>query len=666
LIFHFPFRHQVQGAPQPIASLVSGERATVVGQITEVRLSRRRFRPTVSAGLEDDTGWCGLRWFNAPFMADRLGAMDWVRVHGTVRSIDGTPQFANPRIEPYDPATAPSTGPTAPADTERIEPVYRTTDKLPSRVIAGAVRAVLQPALREIDELFDDAYLGARSLARRRSAIERYHWPKSLDDVPIARHRIAYDELFLMQLAIALKRNHALTIERAIPLPSSDEIDKRIRRRFPFPLTAAQDRCVREITASLARPHPMNRLLQGDVGSGKTVVALYAALVAVANGQQCAILAPTEILAAQHFRNVEQYLEGSRVRRVLLTGRTNPSEREAALAAIERGAMDLVIGTQALLEKDVTFDSLAVVIVDEQHKFGVAQRGTIRSRGPANRLPHYLVMSATPIPRTLSMTVFGDLDVSVIDMLPPGRRPVQTLWAGPDDYADMWAIVRDRIAAGDQAYIVYPLVEESEAMPLRAATREVKTIAEKILPEARVALLHGKMTGRQKRDVMRQFASGEVQVLVATTVIEVGVDVANATVMVVQHADRYGLAALHQLRGRVGRGDKRGYCLLLADDAGPIAQRRLSILCETTDGFRIAEEDLRIRGPGEILGTQQHGWPELKVANLADDTELLDTARRDALEIIRNDPALTDPQHAALRRELIARFRHRLAWIDAA
>jgi len=622
-----------------------------------------RFPSAVFALVEDDTGECEIRWFNAPYMADRLESMRGalVRVHGQVRASRRGAQFVNPRIE--------QAGPSVPAvarEGERLEPVYRAVENLPSRAIAAAVRACLPQALQEIEELFDDPYLAARRLARRRSAVERYHQPRSLDDIPIARRRIAYDELFLMQLAIALKRARALRSERAVPLPSSDEIDRRIRRRFPFPLTSAQDRAVREIVADLARLRPMNRLLQGDVGSGKTVVALYAALVAVANRQQCAIMAPTEVLAEQHFRNVEKYLAGSQVRRVLLTGRTAARTRAQAIRAVAAGEMDLVIGTQALLEKDVSFSSLALVIVDEQHKFGVAQRGTIRARAAENVMPHYLVMSATPIPRTLSMTVFGDLDVSIIDELPPGRQKVRTLWVGPDRYEEAWRLVRERLAAGEQAFIVYPLVEETEAMPLRAATKEVERIARDVLPGVPVELLHGKMPGRKKQEVMHRFVSGRTRVLVATTVVEVGVDVPNATVMVIQHADRYGLAALHQLRGRVGRGDRPACCLLMADAAGGLAARRLSILCQTTDGFRIAEEDLRLRGPGEILGTQQHGWPELRVADLVADADLLDLARRDALELVRKDPGLTDPRHAALRRELLARFRHRLAWVDVA
>lgn len=666
LVAHFPFRHQIQGAPQPIDTLEEGQRATIVGRVVHVQASGGRWRSrggSVVAEVADDTGSCEVRWFHALYMADRLQTMGLVRLHGEVRrNRRGTAQFINPRIEPADSSSPAAAVPAA----ARLEPVYRAVDGLPSRAIAQAVRACLPEALHAIEEYLDDAFLSPRRLARRRSATERYHFPRALDDIPIARRRLAYDELFLMQLAIAMKRHRAAALDRAIPLPSSPEIDRRIRRRFPFALTTAQDRAIAEITADLARPRPMNRLLQGDVGSGKTVVALYAALVAVAGRKQAAIMAPTEVLATQHFRNVEKYLANSQVRRVLLTGQTPKSARARMVDAIARGEMDLVIGTQALLERDVAFRSLSLVIVDEQHKFGVAQRGTIRGRGVTDVMPHYLVMSATPIPRTLSMTVFGDLDISVIDELPPGRQPVTTRWMGPDRYEEAWDLVRRRLDAGEQAFVVYPLVEESDTMPLRAATAESKRIAAEVLPGARVELLHGKMAGRTKQDVMRRFAAGEIQILVSTTVIEVGVDVPAATVMVVQHADRYGLAALHQLRGRVGRGDRPAYCLLLADEAEGVAARRLGILCQTTDGFRIAEEDLRIRGPGEILGTQQHGWPELKVANLVTDDDLLDLARRDALELVRSDPTLRDPRHAALRRELLLRFRHRLAWLDIA
>jgi len=660
LVWYFPFRHQVQGAPRPIESLVEGEPATVVGRLLHVEVEGRWNRRVVAA-VADHSGRCELVWFNAPYVADRLESLvrRRVRVHGRVRCHDGLPQFINPRID-----EAETSGGMAAA--ERIEPVYRATEKLPSRLIATVISNALPKALAEIEEFFDEAHLSARRLARRRSAIERYHHPERLEDIPAARRRIAYDELFLMQLAIALKRHRSLTMDRAVPLPSSEEIDRRIRRRFPFTLTRAQDRAIAEIVTDLARPRPMNRLLQGDVGSGKTVVALYAALVAVANRHQVAIMAPTEVLAEQHFRNVEKYLAGSRVRRALLTGRSTPKPRREALAATARGDLDLVIGTQALLERDVTFRSLALVIVDEQHKFGVVQRGTIRARAGESCLPHYLVMSATPIPRTLSMTVFGDLDVSVLDELPPGRQKTTTLWFGPDRAEAAWNLVRERLAAGEQAYIVYPLVEESEVMPLRAAVAEAERIAREVLPGVSVGLLHGRMAARRKREVMQQFASGRIRVLVATTVIEVGVDVPNATVMVIQHADRYGLAALHQLRGRVGRGERPAWCILMTDEVGDLAARRLAVLCETTDGFRIAEEDLRLRGPGEVLGTQQHGWPELRVADLVADAELLELARRDALDLVRRDPRLSEPRHAAIRRELVARFRHRMAWLDVA
>ncbi|MCL2329949.1 MAG: DNA helicase RecG, partial [Phycisphaerae bacterium] len=386
------------------------------------------------------------------------------------------------------------------------------------------------------------------------------------------------------------------------------------------------------------------------------------------------------VLAAQHFASMDRYLAGSRVRRCLLTGKTSPAQRRDYLAAIEAGNMDLIVGTQALLESRVKFGRLGLVIVDEQHKFGVSQRATLRgasatatgaakstasrsTASPVVSVPHYLVMTATPIPRTLSMTVFGDLDVSTINQLPPGRQSIVTKWVRPKDEHAAWTEVRRRIAQGDQVYVVYPLVEESEAIDLKAATLEVHHVANDLLPGARVGLLHGRMKNAEKQAVMHEFAKGKLDVLVATTVIEVGIDVPNATVMVVQHAERYGLSALHQLRGRVGRGSKPSICLLFSDAVGEVAKQRLTILCETTNGVRIAEEDLKIRGPGELLGTRQHGWPEFRVANLIDDAELLLQARDDAAEVLRADPQLLQ-KYRALRTELRLRFRDKVAFID--
>jgi len=661
LIEHYPFRYEHQPPGKPIGELELGEKATVVGQVTAVRTTGSFRNPTVRATVQDGTGRCHVVWFNARWLQGRLHAGQTVRLHGKVSRFGSLARLTNPKLDLLEDDEA-----QAAVRMERFLPVYPATAELPSTWIARIIRAALPQVLDQIEEFFDAGFRQTRHLAPRRTAVERIHQPTRWDDVRLARRRLAYDELFLMQLGILLKRNHLRSTTQGPPIRVSPEIDRRIRRRFPFELTAAQTRAVEQIVADLQGPAPMNRLLQGDVGSGKTVVALYAALAAVANRYQAAILAPTEILAEQHFANIETYLAGSRVRRALLTGALSRQRREAIRKQMADGQLDLVVGTHALLQEEVQFRSLGLVVVDEQHKFGVLQRAAIRRKSPQGYLPHYLVMTATPIPRTLAMTVFGDLDVSIIDSLPPGRQPVHTRLVRPEDVPAAWQFVRSRLAAGEQAFVVYPLVAESESIPLQAATSEMERLQRDIFGEFRVGLVHGQMKPADRDAVMERFRTGQIHVLVATTVVEVGVDVPNATVMVIQHADRYGLSQLHQLRGRIGRGNRPGYCLLMSDSNEQRAMQRLRVLCQTTDGFRIAEEDLRLRGPGELLGTRQHGLPALKIANLATDIELLLLARRDAGEMIRRDPQLRDPAHAPLRRALMGRYKHTLPLIDVA
>ena len=668
LIQHFPFRYEDQGPPQRIDTLRLDEPATIIGVVDQVRWQGgfgRQVKSTLRATISDGTGRARITWFNAPHMRQRLERGQVVRLYGKIGVENDLAHMANPRIEWLDPKADPASW-----HFGRLVPVYRATANLTSAQIARIVDHVLDEAVTAIEEPLPAELCRQRGLPPRAEAIRMLHRPTSLEETEPARRRLAYEELLLMQLAISLQRRWSAARARAPELPLTEKIDQRIRLRFPFSLTAAQNRVIRQIVADLARSRPMARLLQGDVGSGKTVVALYAALVTVANRHQCAILAPTEVLAAQHFAGIERYLVGSRVNRCLLTGQTPKARRDRLLADIAGGSMHLVVGTQALLESKVRFHSLGLLVVDEQHKFGLAQRAALRAsrrRGPQPQqvvIPHYLVMTATPIPRTLSMTVFGDLDVSIIDELPPGRRPVETRIVRPAEEGRAWAEARRRVAAGQQVYVVYPLVEESDALNLRAATVEVQRVDHELLPGARVGLLHGRMKKEEKQQVMAAFTAGRLDVLVSTTVIEVGVDVPNATVMIVQHAERYGLSALHQLRGRVGRGRESSICLLMTDSRGETANKRLQILCQSNDGFRIAEEDLRLRGPGELLGTRQHGWPEFRVANPVEDVDLLMQARDEAARIVREDPGLRRPEHVPLLAELRRWFRDKVAFLD--
>jgi len=658
LALHLPFRYEREPEACSVGELVLGEVCTVIGGVMSVRSHGGFRRPSIVAKVVDATGQCTARWFNAAWVRNQIAPGDTIRISGTVGDYRGRPQFVNPTLQVIgdeDDETV--------AARQRLLPVYRATEGLTSVQIARLLERTLPAVVDQVAEWFDDAHRQKRALPVRRTALQRAHQPIHLQDATVARRRLAYDELFLMQLAILRKRRLARSSVRGFPIANTDEIDRRICRRFPFKLTAAQRRAIDQIVADLATPIPMNRLLQGDVGAGKTVVALYAALLTVAHRYQVAIMAPTEILAEQHYRSIERYLVNSRVRTVLLVGGLSRADRTEHIERIGKGEVDLVIGTQALLERDVEFRRLGLVIIDEQHKFGVVQRAIIRSKATEGR-PHYLVMTATPIPRTLALTLFGDLDVSVIDALPPGRKPIRTRYVPPGDAEQAWAFVRERIEAGEQVFVVYPLVEESEAMPLAAATAEVDRLRADVFPGRRVGLLHGRMRSDEKDDIMRQFASGEIDVLAATTVVEVGIDVPNATVMVVQNAERFGLSQLHQLRGRIGRGSKPGYCLLMAQDPGDTARSRLSALVRTTDGFRIAEEDLLLRGPGDLMGGQrQHGF-DLRVADLIADVDLLTQARDDAAVLLAADPNLADPAHAVIRTELQRAMAGRFELID--
>jgi ATP-dependent DNA helicase RecG len=487
--------------------------------------------------------------------------------------------------------------------------------------------------------------------------------PPDEEKLAQAKRRLKYDELFLMQVGLALRRYKMQHFSTALPMNCTDEIDSRIRKRFPFLLTEDQNGAIAEIVADMGKPQPMNRLLQGDVGAGKTVVALYAALLAVANKTQVAIMAPTEILAGQHFLSIERYLKNSKVRRILITGGLTGKKRKELLNRISSGRIDIVVGTVALVQKDVEFAKLGLVVIDEQHKFGVHQRMLLRKQ----TTPHCLVMTATPIPRTLAMTVFGDLDVSVIKHSPPGRGAVITRWVDPQDRQKAYEFIRERLRARKQAYFVYPRIASvEEDAVVKAATDEWRNLARKVFPEFTVELLHGRMPSAKKQQIMSEFRKGKINVLVATIVVEVGMDVPNATIMVIEEADRFGLAQLHQLRGRIGRGEAKSYCFLFAETDREAAKSRLEIMTRSNDGFEIAEHDLRLRGPGELFSTRQHGLPDLKIANIIDDYELLIMARKNAFELVSEDPVLTKAEHKNIRQVLLARFGDSLGLADVA
>jgi ATP-dependent DNA helicase RecG len=513
--------------------------------------------------------------------------------------------------------------------------------------MGDSITEVLPPTVRQSNRLLD-----------RANAFQNIHFPETMERARQARRRLAFDELFFLELSLALKKSRRLEKADGITFPKANGLIRRLLDELSFELTAAQKRVLHQIRADMKRKEQMSRLLQGDVGSGKTVVALITMLIAVQNDYQAALMAPTEILAEQHAITLKTLLDKLGVRSVLLLGGMRKSFREKTLKAIKSGRAKIVVGTHALIQQGVSFDRLGLVVIDEQHRFGVIQRAALREKGAH---PDVLVMTATPIPRSLSMTIYGDLDVSVLDEMPPGRRPIKTEWFDDRQRQRAYRFLDDQMERGQQVYVVCPLVEQSEKLDLKAAEDMAQKLSQKVFPHRTVDLLHGRLAGREKEKRMTAFARGQVDLLVCTTVVEVGVDVSNATVMLVEHAERYGLAQLHQLRGRVGRGPEQSYCLLMASyPLSEDAKLRLQTLCRTNDGFEIAEVDLRLRGPGDIFGTRQHGLPELKVADLVGDVDLLRQARREAFRIVEQDPHLNHPQHQYLKEVLETSYGYRM------
>ncbi|MEO0629501.1 MAG: ATP-dependent DNA helicase RecG [Planctomycetota bacterium] len=654
LVAHLPHRHEREEPEAPIAELEPETLVSARGEITACRMAGFGKRSRFEAVLHDGTGRLDLVWFNAPYLRGKLHPGEHIRVQGKAKRYKNGLQIAMPRFEIIDPDDETGVEFRGSSDS-KLRPVYPASERVSSRAVELAVQRVLPIALPMIDDHLPESLRKERNLPSLREAYRMQHTPADEDEFAASRRRLAYDELLLMQLGVAMKRHHLRDTQRAPALRSSEAVHRRIRDRLPFELTKAQKRVVDELTSDLTRDVPTNRMIQGDVGSGKTMVALYAMLLAVESGHQAAMMAPTEILAEQHYESISRTLGSDGPRVELLTGAATEADRASILRRLAAGEIDMLIGTHALLTESVEFQSLALAVIDEQHRFGVQQRAQLRSKGEDSQglTPHVVVMTATPIPRTLSITLFGDLDVSVIDQLPPGRQPIETTTATPDDRAEVYQRVRDAIEAGDQAYVVVPAIDANSEIGLvgvRETTQELET---KLLTGVRIATVHGRLKRQTREHIMERFRRGLVDVLVATTVIEVGVDVPNATVMVVEQADRFGLAQLHQLRGRVGRGSKPSWCCLVSDPKTPDGAERLRVLTESRDGFRIAERDFEIRGPGEIFGARQSGLPPFRVADLIRDSELLALARRDAQEWVNRSPTLSDPNEQILRRRVL-------------
>ncbi|HLE43300.1 MAG TPA: ATP-dependent DNA helicase RecG [Methylomirabilota bacterium] len=649
-----PRRYEDRRHVVPFRKLRVGEVQATGGAVVGVSPPPRgRPRVPLTVLFRDASGFFSGLWFNQPYLAQVFKRGQRVFLYGKVVQGRGRGPLTmqNPEFEIVEDDEEAS------LHVGRIVPVYALTEGLTQRPMRALLHRVVERYAGEAPDPLPEEVCRRRGLVPAAEAYRVIHFPDSLDAAEAARRRFVFEDFLLLQLGLAIRRRReAARPGHAIAPPGA--LVAGLLRTLPFALTAAQRRVWEEIRADLARPTPMNRLLQGDVGSGKTIVAVMALLTAVEAGFQGVLMAPTEILAEQHFATVRALLEPLGVPLVLLTSGQKAKEREAALAATASGAAPVVVGTHALIQEAVAFHRLGLAVVDEQHRFGVLQRAALRAKG---QHPDVLVMTATPIPRTLALTLYGDLDVSVLDELPPGRQRITTAWRSEAKRGEIYAFIRKELDQGRQAYVVYPLVEETEASDLRAATKMAEHLAGDVFPDRRVGLIHGRLGLEAKDAVMRAFKAGELDVLVATTVIEVGIDVPNASVMLIEHAERFGLAQLHQLRGRVGRGSARSYCVLLASALlSDEAQRRLQAMCETQDGFKIAEVDLEIRGPGEFFGTRQAGLPEFRAANLLTDGRLLEEARQEALALVERDPGLRAPDHRPLRDALVTRWREKL------
>jgi ATP-dependent DNA helicase RecG len=651
LLYLFPRRYNDFQAMKPIYQLKYGDVATVAGTIWETKARRGRGgQDVVTSIIGDGTGTVQATWFNQSYLTKTLRAGRQVVISGKVEEYLGRLVFASPEWEILTQELIHTGG---------IIPVYPLTKGISARGMRRQMRRTVDHwTLRLPDHL--PVQLRERSgLLPLDRAIQQIHFPENQESLARARRRLSFDEFFLIQLGL-LHQRHLWRVRPGRPLPLSQEVLKRFLDSLPFALTGAQQLCLQEILGDIQRPEPMNRLLQGDVGSGKTVVALAAMLQAVAAGSQTVLMAPTEILAEQHVHTAGRFLanmSGERPSVALLTGSLTAAQKEAVYQAIEEGSVNIVIGTHALIQAGVAFHNLALAIVDEQHRFGVAQRASLCQKG---HNPHLLVMSATPIPRTLALTLHGDLDISTIDEMPPGREPITTRWLASRERERAYQFLRSQVEQGHQAFIICPLVEESEKIEARAAVVEHQRLAKDVFPDLRVGLLHGRMGTEEKDATMRCFVDGGVDILVSTPVVEVGIDVANATVMLIEGADRFGLAQLHQFRGRVGRGEAPSYCLLLAESPTSEAEERLEAIQRSQDGFVLAEKDLEMRGPGEFFGLRQSGLPDLKLAKLSD-VSLLEMAREEARKLFRADPNLSLPHHRLLHQRV---FGGSSAWAD--
>jgi ATP-dependent DNA helicase RecG len=655
LLYLFPRRYDDFSQLKTIDQLLYGEEVTIVGVVWEAGNQKTRSGMNLTkAIISDGTGTVEAVWFNQPYMVRQLRHGQRIVLSGQVDQYLGHLTFQSPQWEPWRDKLL---------HTGRLVPVYPLTEGLGAKRLRTLIEAMVEKWAPQMIDPLPETLRQAYNLVDLPTALHQIHFPDDRDSLDRARHRLCFEEFLLIQLGV-LKQRQAWQQRPGRAMVVDQQLLDAFVEGLPFQLTSAQQRVLHQITADLQKGRPMSRLLQGDVGSGKTVVALGAMLVAVTGGMQAVIMAPTEILAEQHYGTLTSLLSGaaetmalkdaafaqqmSTLRVGLLTGSLSQADKDARREQIATGQLDIIVGTHALIQEGVSFKDLGLAVIDEQHRFGVAQRSALRQKG---HNPHVLVMTATPIPRTLALTIYGDLDISTIDEMPPHRQKTVTSWLEPSERERAYAFLRSQVEDGRQAFIICPLIEESEKIEAKAAVSEYKRLQNDIFPDLTLALLHGRMSGTEKEGGMDRFRKGEFSVLVSTPVVEVGVDVPNATVMLVEGADRFGLAQLHQFRGRVGRGEHQSYCLLLAESPSLGGEQRLKIIETTVDGFLLAEEDLKMRGPGEFFGTRQSGLPDLRVAKLSD-VRVLEQARQAALQLFEEDPQLARPEHGALAQKV--------------
>ncbi len=659
LLYFFPSRHLDYSQMKTVSQLQEGQEETIVANVWEAKITMPGGRRSTEAIVGDETGNVRAMWFNNPYLAKTLQPNMKIVLSGKVRLFNGRFVFESPEWEPLEEGDLIHTG--------RLVPVYPLTEGLHQRQTRKLIKGVVDLWAGRITDFLPDEVKERCRLISLPQAIAQAHYPDTIDLKDKARVRLAFDELFLLQLGVLSKKRDWQESQPGASININQKILDSFLQSLPFKLTVAQQKVLQEILGDMQKSQAMSRLLQGEVGSGKTVVATAALLTAVADGYQTALMAPTEILAEQHFATIHKLLSGTGhlqeerdhlyiysgiltgpVTVALLIGAMTAKNKREIHQLVVEGVVDIVIGTHAIIQKEVEFKHLGFVVVDEQHRFGVAQRSTLRQKGTN---PHVLAMTATPIPRTLALTIYGDLDLSVIDELPPGRQVIKTKWLRPNQRESAYNFIRKQVAEGHQAFIICPLIEESEAIQARAAIAEYEHLSQEVFPNLKMGLLHGRMASKDKEKVMQQFHDKELDMLVSTPVIEVGIDVPNATVMMVESADRFGLSQLHQFRGRVGRGSVQSYCILLSQNPSEVGQERLLVIETVYNGFKLAEEDLRLRGPGEFFGTRQSGLPDLRMAKLSD-VALLELARKEAERLFTQDRHLKNPEHSLLAKEL--------------